>query len=266
MLKTRLITAAILIPLVILGLFWAPYPYIKWAIAAITFACAWEWGTLFKFNPMEKGAWLISFFALESFPIWGQSSIKTLFGLAVLFWIIAALLVVTFKPGNHESSKAAGVVLGVFVLLPFMVGANLLVQVSPWILLTLFVLVWSADSFAYFGGKLFGSRKLIPKVSPNKTWEGIITALLGVWAVGMIVFYLGWLEKGPDWMQSPWKWWLMTTALFAATVFGDLFESLIKRIQNVKDTGKCLPGHGGVLDRLDSLFAGVPVLTYCLWM
>lgn len=266
MLKTRLLTAGLLIPIVVGGLFWASYDSIKWAIAVVTFACAWEWGTLFKLNPLEKAAWLVSFFALESFPIWSQISIKALFAISVLFWVIAALLIVSYKPGDFERSKIAGVVLGAVVLLPFMVGANLIIQVSPWLFFTLLLLVWSADTFAYFGGKWFGHRKLIPKVSPNKTWEGLLTGLVGVWAVGFLAFYLGWLTQGPVWMQSFWTWGLMVTVLFVACVFGDLFESLVKRLQNVKDTSNLLPGHGGVLDRLDSLFAAVPILTYCLWI
>ena len=127
---------------------------------------------------------------------------------------------------------------------------------GPALLLFVLVSVWLADTGGYFAGKRFGKHKLAKEISPNKTWEGVAGALVlsGVFATG---FYFLVLESSLSLIS-----WLFLTALTVLiSIVGDLFESVFKRCFNVKDSGQLLPGHGGILDRIDSLLAAVPVFT-----
>jgi phosphatidate cytidylyltransferase len=122
-------------------------------------------------------------------------------------------------------------------------------------LLTLFALVWAADIAAYFVGRALGRRKLAPQVSPGKSWEGFGGGMAGALLVGIAAG--AWLQPSP----GPWLLWLPLCVFVAAvSVVGDLTESLLKRLVGVKDSGTLLPGHGGVLDRIDSLLAAAPMM------
>ncbi|MDR2017246.1 MAG: phosphatidate cytidylyltransferase, partial [Burkholderiales bacterium] len=136
-------------------------------------------------------------------------------------------------------------------------------SVSPWLLLAVLVLMWLADSAAYFAGRAFGKHKLAPKTSPGKTWEGALGALLAVtvYAMALAPFMLPEASAlRPLPVVAQWLIWLgLAWVLTVLSVFGDLFESLIKRMADRKDSGALLPGHGGILDRIDSLLTTVPV-------
>lgn len=154
-------------------------------------------------------------------------------------------------------------VIGLLILLP---AWQALVQLKQWpqgnwLIVAVMVLVWAADIGAYFSGKALGRRKLAPQVSPGKSWEGLvgglITSLLITLAVGL---YRGWSPRE-----------LVLALLGAAvvvviSVVGDLTESMFKRSSGIKDSSQLLPGHGGVMDRIDSLTAAVPVFTVLLWL
>jgi phosphatidate cytidylyltransferase len=133
---------------------------------------------------------------------------------------------------------------------------------SPWLLLAAMAIVWIADTAAYFSGRAFGRRKLAPQVSPGKTWEGVYGALLavGLYAVALVPLAgrAGFLL--PRSMLAIGLWTGFVLLVAGVSVFGDLFESLLKRHAGVKDSGALLPGHGGVLDRTDALFAAMPLL------
>ena len=138
------------------------------------------------------------------------------------------------------------------------------------LLLSIFVVVWAADVFAYFFGRALGtkifSRKLAPSVSPGKSWEGAIGGLIGVFGVAFIWMQLAQTYQWPGtnffthmWQHGPFLWTLSLIFLTAMSVVGDLVESLVKRSAGVKDSSNLLPGHGGVLDRLDALLPALPI-------
>lgn len=132
---------------------------------------------------------------------------------------------------------------------------------SPWWLMYLFALVWTADSGAYFTGKAFGKHKLIPDVSPNKTIEGLLGGLA---LTAIVIAAVAYYRNLMGWHLLSFVVLSMVTVL--ASVLGDLFESLLKRQADIKDSGTLLPGHGGVLDRIDSILAAAPIFALGFWL
>ncbi len=270
MLKQRILTALVLIPLVIALIFYAPLFYLALFVGLVTLAAAAEWCDLFGFSYLEK----LSYVALVAMFMFLMTKVALfpLIILSVVFWLVSIVMVITF-PGDTpiQTSKLAPAWMGITLLLPFWASIILLAESKPrLILFSLLLLVWAADTGAYFAGKFFGKHKLIPKVSPNKTWEGVVGGFISTLLVAGILFLLK-----PDVFQvaqksllsiesAPIAWLVIAGLIYIISVFGDLFESMIKRIQNVKDSGRCLPGHGGILDRIDSLLAAGPVLLFLL--
>lgn len=135
------------------------------------------------------------------------------------------------------------------------------------ILLALFVIIWASDTFAYLAGSLFGKHKLSPSISPNKSWEGVVGGLIGAWLTAL-VFYLTVSEPmACEITVSPIRWLIFAVVIVVFGTLGDLLESLLKRTVGVKDSGHIMPGHGGLLDRLDSvIFAVIPAAVYIFIM
>ena len=252
MLKARVITALILIAGLLAVLF-----YFDTAIAALVFAgvaalAAWEWAGLMRAGLSGRvglvGGVLLSCFIVRTQfqvlvgPIWMG---------ATLFWLLLAP--VSLQRGWRMSALPwLGYLLGGGLILATWAAMVSLHGRSPLLLLAAMATVWVADSAAYFAGRAFGRRKLAPSISPGKTWEGVAGALLGVVGYGLLLH------------------WQMTNAaliplllglivMLALSVIGDLFESLAKRQAGLKDSGHLLPGHGGVLDRIDSLLPTLPL-------
>ncbi len=187
-----------------------------------------------------------------------------LLALAVLWWLTATYLVLTYPQSSRLWGGSAGsLVIGLAILLPSWQALVVLKQwpLGNWLILAVMILVWAADIGAYFSGKTFGKRKLAPQVSPGKSWEGLIggllTSLLITLAVGI---YRGWSVRE-----------LVLALLGAAvvvliSVIGDLTESMFKRSSGIKDSSQLLPGHGGVMDRIDSLTAAIPIFAVLLWL
>ena len=147
------------------------------------------------------------------------------------------------------------------VLLPTWLALVLLRHLGPWALLGIMALVWIADIAAYFTGRAFGRRKLAPQISPGKTWEGAYGAVAGVLIYGLAVYFLaGSAVILPVLLLIP-----TLLVLTAVSIIGDLFESLLKRQAGIKDSSQLLPGHGGILDRIDSLTSTLPLVTL-LWL
>lgn len=182
--------------------------------------------------------------------------------IGAVWWSLAALWVIAFQMRAQPVLRApwALLVMGVVAFVPALYAVGYLLDHAPLALLALFVIVWGADIFAYAGGKRWGRRRLASRVSPGKTWEGLCCALIGILVLAAAANAL--------FVWVPPTAGLITVFVsFVAAVFGDLFESLLKRLSGHKDSGSLLPGHGGVLDRIDSLLAAAPVylLTlYCL--
>ncbi|APZ43234.1 phosphatidate cytidylyltransferase [Acidihalobacter ferrooxydans] len=176
--------------------------------------------------------------------------------IGVVWWIGAAASLATWRTRWSGSTTNLRLqVAGLFALVPAWISVVLIHRYDPWLMLFLVVLGASGDSAAYFTGKRFGRRRLAPHLSPGKTWEG----LMGELAMGLVIALIGALVFAAD---NPVAWILfvaLTMVTIIASVFGDLFESMLKRIAGSKDSGDLLPGHGGILDRIDSHLAAAPV-------
>jgi phosphatidate cytidylyltransferase len=269
MLKTRIITATILIPLVILGTLFLPSPAFA-VLSAVVFGCAsWEWSLLAGFKSVFSRTLFLILMPIGTFSllaIFQGLSIWLHFGkwifqegvplLVLIFWLIAALSVAYYpKLVECWKQKPMGVIAGCMVLLPSWFMLVALQYLNPWFVLYIFSLVWVCDIAAYFAGKRFGKHRLAPELSPGKTWEGV----LGAYIAGLLVIILGYRFLDQNLTLLAWVMLGLITITFS--IVGDLFESLFKRLSNLKDSGTLLPGHGGVLDRIDSLTAAVPIFT-----
>ncbi len=265
MLKQRIITALILLPIALCGFFLLEGTGFALFIGLVVTLGAWEWARLAGFTAQSARVGYAAIVALMLFFMHLLPGLAPwVLGAAVLWWAVATYLVLTY-PGSaaHWSSAACKLVIGLLILLPAWQG---LVQIKQaplgnWLIMAVMVLVWGADIGAYFSGRKFGKRKLAPHVSPGKSWEGVygglalslvLTAIVGVvrdWNFGQILIGL-----------------LGAAIIVFISVVGDLTESMFKRQSGVKDSSNLLPGHGGVLDRIDSLTAAIPIFAVLLWM
>jgi phosphatidate cytidylyltransferase len=179
-------------------------------------------------------------------------------GGATLFWVVGPPAWVEF--GWRVESKLVLTLVGWLALIATWVSVVQLQARSPALLLALMAIVWVADSAAYFAGRRFGKRKLAPAISPGKTWEGVYGALIAVavYALALLPFAEGAGYSAAIVPASVIAWVALAVALAGVSIVGDLFESQLKRMRGVKDSGKLLPGHGGVLDRIDALLAALP--------
>lgn len=277
MLKSRLITAFILIPIVIAALFLLPPLGFAITMLVICMLAAWEWGQLAGFAGRSQRIWLalicglLLAFMLFTLPAYQHSVHLPQIGGALwasLAWWIAALVLVLFYPHSAafwRGSRPLRLIFGLLTIVPFFWGMLALRQyhyesdhfAGAWWLLYVMLLVWGADSGAYMFGKLFGKHKLAPKVSPGKTWEGFAGGLL-------TSALISWLFSVFAPLQVSLSTLLICSIVAAlASALGDLTESMFKREAGIKDSGNLIPGHGGILDRIDSLTAAVPVFA-CL--
>ncbi len=273
-LQQRLLTAAVLAPLFLGAILWLPTLYVMVLFALVVAQGGWEWSALIGMRAGSQRALYVA--ALLIVLLMVARLLQTpglLQGLLVLAtaWWVAALNWIrrSEAAGGMADATAQGVswplaLAGFLVLVP--VWAALVVlhgngSAGVWLLLTLMGIVWGADSGAYFAGRRWGRRKLAPHISPGKTWEGVSG---GVATAVLIALLAAWLMDFA-WASMPgFALLAVVTALFS--IVGDLLESLLKRRRGVKDSGALLPGHGGILDRIDSLTAAAPVYTLGLMM
>lgn len=260
MLKQRLITAAILIPITLLFLFYATPIVFLVVTALIILAASWEWASLMQLrHPATKSCYLL-FMVLIMLSLMFVP-INNIIMLGVSWWILALFLVVAYPRASSAWSKSVVVrgLMGFLVLLPCWVAINMIFKSynGAQVLLYLLVLIWGADSTAYFVGKKWGKTKLIPKVSPGKSVQGLVGAVIFAFLYSACAGYLG---GAPLSMIFAFAAFCVLTVLFS--ILGDLFESMLKRSADLKDSGSLLPGHGGLLDRIDSLTAAAPVYVY----
>jgi phosphatidate cytidylyltransferase len=252
-LRQRIGTGLLLAALVIVILLWSPPEVAVAAVMIIVAAGAWEWagfaGLTSLWQRVVYAAAVMLCVALGwlvAAPVLGA-----LLWCSAAWWLVATAWVV-LAPG--AGGRWAAGIAGFIVLVPAALGLGKLAELVPHgqlLLLFLLVLVAAADVGAYFGGRTFGRRKLAPRVSPNKTWEGFWS---GVAAAACAAWVGGWLLGKP---LLPWVGVCIVVAL--TSVVGDLVESMFKRQAGLKDSSSLLPGHGGVLDRLDSLSAAGPM-------
>lgn len=282
MLKERVLSAIVLIAIVCAALFlFSPF-YFALAIGAVATLGVWEWTQFVRVKPFFWRA-VITVVAAAFLFLWifseadylnagrvFQSHAEPILLGAVVWWGVAFLLVVSY-PTSAKLWGKSPILQAIFAfhtLIPFVIGV-LSLRLDNYVsdalhgvqlLLYVFILVWAADSGAYFAGRALGKHKLAPKVSPGKTWEGVIGGVLTAAVLAFLFIHFAGdslFTRGN--IQS-------LTALSAATVaisvLGDLTESMFKREAGIKDSSNLIPGHGGVLDRIDSLTAAAPFFSY----
>ena len=270
MTKTRVLAALIMAPAAIAAILLLPSQWLAAAAAAVFLIGLWEWLKLAGVeDTLARTTLLLLNLVLMVLVVWDRDASLFLFRVAALvgvgWWLLALLWLRFFNYGAQPDSPARALKLlaGTLAILPAWASLVLLHasgdQGHLW-LLTALAVVWAADSGAYFAGRTFGRHKLAPRISPNKTWEGLFGGLLAGLLVAT-VFGLGfgvdaWQLVSPA--QLPWLLLVTVVAVFAS-VLGDLFESLLKRHAGAKDSGSIIPGHGGVLDRVDGVLAALPV-------
>jgi len=263
MLKTRIITA------LILGLFFSTALFKSsdstWALLTLlaTLIAVWEWSNLIKLNRRQtwlniactaSAASMILFSARLPAAYYIDVLAAIALTMAAFFWLFVAPFWLLTRREMHNRLLMA--MLGFCLLLSVWLALIGLQKISPWLLLAVMATVWLADSAAYFSGKQFGRHKLAAEISPGKTWEGVAGAMVAVTIYGLVLCYYWHISR-----------WLIVALWFLVvlSVMGDLFESLLKRHAAVKDSSQLLPGHGGVLDRIDGLMPTLPVALFYIY-
>jgi phosphatidate cytidylyltransferase len=272
-LKQRIITALILAPLVILGIFKLPLIGFIIALTAVTLLGFWEWTQFTESNsriaaliPAAVVTGLSFLFISPDVTSLNQLAAPhyAVLALGFAWWIIASGMAITYPKTTNlwQGSKALRHVFGFLTLIPFLWSVIILrasdISVDPYhgakLVLYVCFLVWAADSGAYFAGKSMGKRKMAPHVSPNKTIEGLVGGIIAALIVGWL--FAGWFDIQ---FTSPLHMVIITLITVVISVLGDLVESMFKRVSGIKDSSNIIPGHGGILDRIDSLTAAFPV-------
>lgn len=272
MLKQRVITAlvllAVLLPALLVREVW---PFALLSLLAVG-AAAWEWGRLNGLaggSAVGLGAAVVLACALSWNATARLAATPALWWAATVGWVIGGAWSLRAGPsGWPRLARPVRVCIGVAVLWLTWVAMTQAKAVGVNFLLSVFCLVWAADIAAYFGGRAFGRHKLAPSISPGKSWEGVWSGMAGV-----LVLALAWTALEPTIAagaepslytrlhdRAGWGGFVVACAFLAAmSVVGDLFESLVKRSVGAKDSSQLLPGHGGVLDRIDALLPVFPI-------
>lgn len=269
MLKQRLLTALALIPLVVFGVLKLSAFALGLVLALFVLLGSWEWARLIGLGSTMARLSYVAFIAmllyLSQFLLaTSENFIFVALVVAGLWWLIGTAWVFRYRgeTGLTPIDTQLGLFIGVVVLIPTWLAMTHIHSFSengPAMLLFVMVLIWAADSGAYFAGRKFGKHKLAPQVSPGKTIEGVVGGLVAAALfslIGATSFDLPVLG-GVSFV-------VLSVVVVLLSVIGDLFESLFKRRVGVKDSGQLLPGHGGVLDRIDSLTAAAPIFALAL--
>ena len=268
-LAQRVVTAALLVPVVLAALFLLPPR--GWGLVSLVImaVAAHEWTKLVGLRSSQAVTMIAAVVGIGLLLLyvpafgfdrgWASRVVVTACGAAAAFWI---LLAPAWLSAQWRTQRPlAMTVVGIVVLVGAWVAIVDLQAHSPWLVLAAMAVVWLADTAAYFTGRRFGRRKLAPSISPNKSWEGVWGGLL---AVALYAFALTSLGARAGYAGE----WRMSLALAfvgfvvvlaAISIVGDLYESMLKRQAGVKDSGTLLPGHGGVLDRIDALLPAMPL-------
>ncbi|KAF7775299.1 phosphatidate cytidylyltransferase [Pseudoalteromonas citrea] len=281
MLKQRILTSVVLAPLALLLVFYTPLALFSFIAAAIVLLGAWEWSAFMGLAKTRQRLCVVALMGVIisilhlHWPIeslWQQGKLVAdanyIFTLSFAWWLVATFLV--FKYPAMSRAWSDGIIMraiaGILTLIPLWLALNVMrsaeymqaQQYGSTLIMVVLGIVWSADIGAYFAGKNFGKRKLMPKVSPNKTIEGLLGGVLTSVIFVLIFCYFAEVELH--------QWLLfggLTVVIALFSAIGDLLESMFKREAGLKDSGSILPGHGGILDRIDSLTAAAPIFALC---
>ena len=257
MIKQRIITALILVSLILLAIIFLPFYLFAVFLTLLMLFAAWEWCLLVGIHKRISRLVYVVCVGLFMFLAWHAPILPVLI-IAVLFWLIGLYFIVRYPKSSALWANGVLVraMMGILVIVPCWLALNMLraAQDGSQTIIFMLFLIWAVDTGAYFAGKNWGKHKLCPRVSPNKTWEGVYGGLILTGVIAAIGCML--MNVAP----IHWTSVIMLALLTAAfSVIGDLFESMLKREVGIKDTGRYLPGHGGFLDRIDSLLAATPL-------
>ncbi len=275
MFKQRVITALILAPLALMAVFYLPLAGFALFISAAFLLGAWEWSGLcglaskaMRWVYVMLTAIILALLYWQwpaplHWPVEQNVLLSTLLLAGIGWWVLAIVLVLTYPKSQKlwAGSDWGKALMGWLTLIPAWVAVLFIRSTDyaasnftgAWLIFCLLALVWAADIGGYIVGKPFGKHKLLPKVSPGKTVEGMLGGLA---LVAIVVTIVAWLQ---DWPAQTGIWYVSALLLTVLSVFGDLTESMFKRVAGKKDSGAFLPGHGGILDRIDSLTATAPL-------
>lgn len=286
MLWQRVVTALVLLPLLILAIFGLVIEAFAIIIAIVICIASWEWSGFITRKTHHRAVyvlsvalfiWLIQSYSLpmaywhgfimpETLSEWfgPNKLVLQVLALGALWWLFALILLIIYPKLSQGLVEKPFLMIpvGWLMLVPTWIGAvgirSMGIEFDPShgakILLFVLLIVWAADTGAYFSGKTFGKHKLAPKVSPKKTWEGVYGGAALSILVLVLGIYLLHFER-EQWLSLA----FLTGIIVAFSIVGDLTESIFKRLTGVKDSGKILPGHGGVLDRIDGITAVLPL-------
>ena len=257
MLLKRILTASIVAPITVFGILVLTQTSFAVAVALILIISSWEYCNLIQIKHLAgKALYALLILLITYFLSNALSNLTILY--AAAWWLIALVWVVIFPKGSRLLRKNLLVKLvnGLFIFVPMAIALMALHLLDPMLVLFLLILIWAADIGAYFAGKLLGKTKLCPSVSPGKTLEGMFGGIVLAQVFAISYAYVS--------IQAPLLGDFLIFSLIAlvvsiVSVLGDLFESVLKRIAEVKDSGNILPGHGGMLDRIDSLTSSAPI-------
>lgn len=268
MLKTRIITALMLVAVFIPALFMLSNTYWAYGMLALTLLALNEWAGMIQLSIKQHVVYLViaattGLIAVQMLQQqgfhWFFFQSLNIFFIVALFW---TLLVPIWLAKKWIINKYVLALLGLMLMASVWFALICAKGADPRLLLVLLATIWIADSAAYFAGKKFGKHRLAPSISPGKTWEGVLGALIAVTIFGVIMYFTFNLNSIAIFPAL----WLITSF----GVIGDLFESMLKRQANLKDSGQILPGHGGILDRIDGIIPSLPIAilaiyAYNLW-
>lgn len=270
MLKTRILTALIMLAVLYGILAWAPVSAFAWFCLVLTGLAGWEWARLLGWQGSRAvayglamvaatGAWFAAYQAMGT-----ATPVRILWWLSAAFWLLGAPFALRQGVQTLSSCKKMGLaVMGAVILPACWFALTSAREISVPYLISVMLLVWAADVGAYFSGKAFGKRKLAPQISPGKSWEGAIGG-------GILVLVIAAVAVTTHWFAPTLYTRLVTVygvvisvmvliGLVGMSIVGDLFESLLKRQAGMKDSSQLLPGHGGILDRVDALLPVLPL-------
>lgn len=286
MLKQRIITALVLAPLALAAILFLPIEWFKYAVAGVILVGAYEWANMSGITARIFKTWFMIFmgalcitliFLVDAESIWVQGELNSLYfnilQIAAFWWLLSLFMIIAYPKYSEiwKNSIIIRATFGVLTLIPTWVAIvglrTSLYDVDPFygasLLFYVLGIVWAADIGAFFVGVKFGKHKLRPNVSPGKTLEGLFGGVMA--SLAIIAFAALHYHVDPS---RIWLHLVIGGITVGVSALGDLNESMFKRCAGIKDSGKILPGHGGVMDRIDSLTAAFPVFAFCyvVWM
>ena len=268
-LVTRTITGILFI-LIMLGCFFFPSFYVFILLGGISLVGLYEHFQMLAplpYSPQRRVSYLFTaLFFVSAYIIFNFCTFQVgiLIGLIILFFLTVPACELYRKKETVYQNIGLTYLGMIWIVFPFLWGAILtLLPGGAVLLLSILIILWSSDTLAYVFGSLFGKRKLFERVSPKKSWEGFLLSLVTTSLLSPLLFKIPYFQTGA--VQHPLLWILFSVIIIVSGTFGDLVQSLFKRTVNVKDSGKILPGHGGILDRFDSFLFALPVGTI-VWL